>query len=50
MSRKLIVTLIGMGMSLVWAIFKFEISYLVAALGFAGGYLTANVADTKVRK
>ena len=50
MSRKFIVTLIGMGLAVLWAAMKWEISYLVAALGFAGAYQTANVASEKVRK
>ena len=50
MSRKLIVTLIGMGMSIIFAAFKWEISYLITALGFAASYITGNVASEKVRQ
>lgn len=49
MSRKLLVTLIGMSLSVLFAAFKWEISYLVTALGFAASYITGNVASEKVR-
>lgn len=50
MSRKFIITLVGMGMAILWAAMKWEISYLVAALGFAGAYQTANVAQDAVKQ
>jgi hypothetical protein len=50
MSRKFIVTLLGLGMSLIWAIFKFDISYLFAAFGFASSYITGNVVQNAIRQ
>ena len=50
MSRKFIVTLLGLVMSLVWAVFKFDISYLFAAFGFATSYITGNVIQDAVKR
>jgi len=50
MSRKFIITLLGLGMSLIWAIFNFDISYLFAAFGFASSYITGNVVQDALKR
>ena len=41
--RKYTMALIGIGLCIIWAVFKLDKEYLVMALGFVSVYVTGNV-------
>jgi hypothetical protein len=43
LSTKFIMSLIGIGLCVIWAAFKLEKEYLIIALGFVTAYITGNV-------
>jgi hypothetical protein len=49
-STKFIMSLIGMALCVLWAVFKLEKEYLILALGFTATYTTGNVIQKFVVK
>ena len=44
-STKFVMSCLGIGLCVVWAVFKLEKEYLMIALGFVGTYCAANVVQ-----
>lgn len=48
-SRKFLLSVMGAGLCVVWAVMKLEKEYLLLALTVLGVYLGANLVDSKIK-
>lgn len=48
-STKFVMALLGIGLCVVWAVFKLDKEYLILALSFTGVYSASNVAQKLIK-